>query len=147
MRGYFGIGVYSPKKEINIGTLWRTAYSYGAGFIFTIGKRYKKQPSDTCKTWRHTPLLNYVCFDDFKQHIPFDCRVVCVEIASDSVSLPEFEHPDRVIYLLGAEDNGIPTEILSRYKTITIPAIRGISLNVAVAGSIVMYDRHRKGLI
>lgn len=111
MRGYFGIGVYAPKNEVNIGTLWRSAYSYGAGFIFTIGKRYKRQPSDTYKTWRHTPLLNYVCFDDFRQHIPFDCRVVCVEIAKDSTSLEVFEHPDRVIYLLGAEDNGIPANI------------------------------------
>ena len=34
---YFEIGVYHPKKEVNIGTLWRTAYQLGASVIFTIG--------------------------------------------------------------------------------------------------------------
>lgn len=48
-RGYFGIGIYNPKTETNMGTLWRSAYNFGADFIFTIGMRYKKMGSDTAK--------------------------------------------------------------------------------------------------
>ena len=36
-RGFYAIGVYKPKKEVNIGTLWRTANILGASLIFTAG--------------------------------------------------------------------------------------------------------------
>jgi hypothetical protein len=48
-RGFFAVGVDQPKCEINIGTLWRTAHILGAAYLFTIGKRYRRQPSDTTK--------------------------------------------------------------------------------------------------
>ena len=35
--GFFGIGVYRLKTEANHGTLWRSAFQFGADFIFTIG--------------------------------------------------------------------------------------------------------------
>lgn len=69
MRGYYGIGVYHPKTSANIGTLWREAYLYGADFIFTIGRRYKKQSSDTTKTIRHLPLWEFKTFEEFKKAV------------------------------------------------------------------------------
>lgn len=42
----FGIGVYHPKHEINIGTLIRSAYIFGANYVFTVGRRYKRQSSE-----------------------------------------------------------------------------------------------------
>ncbi len=36
MRGYFGIGVQGISKEQNVGTIARTAHSFGANFFFTI---------------------------------------------------------------------------------------------------------------
>ena len=53
MRGYFGIGIQNAKTDENIGTLWRSAFIMGASFIFTIGKRYKKQATDTPKSWKN----------------------------------------------------------------------------------------------
>ena len=46
-RGFFGVGIENTKTHQNIGTLWRSASIMGASFMFTIGKRYKKQASDT----------------------------------------------------------------------------------------------------
>jgi tRNA G18 (ribose-2'-O)-methylase SpoU len=56
-----------------------------------------------------------------------------------------FVHPERAVYLLGAEDHGIPAQYLvqSPYH-ISLPSIRTNSFNVAVAGSIVMFDRNTK---
>ena len=144
-RGYFGIGVYHPKTEENIGTLWRSAYIFGASFIFTIGRRYKKQPTDTVKAFRHIPLWNFVDFDDFIRHIPYNVSIVCVEITNNAKLLSETSHPEQAVYLLGAEDYGIPEEIMRGHQKVIIPSVRGICLNVAVAGSIVMYDRLIKG--
>ena len=145
MRGYFGIGIYHGKTAENIGTLWRSAYAYGADFIFTVGRRYKQQCSDVGKAWRHIPLWNFSDMDDLQMHIPYDCRLVSVELAEQARSLATFVHPERAIYLLGAEDNGLPADILSRsWAVVQIPSAREFCLNVATAGSLVAYDRYAK---
>ena len=146
MRGYFGIGIYHSKTPKNIGTLWRSAYIFGASFIFTIGKRYEKQISDTIKAIRHIPLWHFTDWKDFNDHSPYDCQVICVEITPNAKSLDNFVHPERAIYLLGAEDSGIPDGILRGKMKLVINTQKKFCLNVAVAGSIIMYDRHIKSL-
>ena len=143
MRGFFGIGVYHPKTEENIGTLWRSAYAFGASCIFTIGKRYKHQASDTVKAPLSIPLYEFGTLEEFDATKPWDCQTVCVEVTNEASDLPEFIHYDRVFYLLGAEDNGLPKKYLLENRVVKIPT--RICLNVAVAGSIVMYDRISKG--
>jgi len=143
-RGFFGIGVYHPKTEENIGTLWRHAYLYGADFIFTIGRRYRKQATDTPKTYRHIPLYHYETYEDFTVHLPFGARLVCVELDASAHALPATNHPDQAVYLLGAEDHGIPASILAGHQVVQIPSLRSESMNVAVSGTMVMYDRFVK---
>ena len=143
--GYFGIGCVGMKTHHNYGTLFRTAQVLNADFIFLIGSRFSRQPSDTMKSWRHVPLFEYNNFDDFQKHRPYDCMLIGVEIAKESVDIVDFSHPKRACYLLGAEDNGIPRDILNRCQhVIKLPGER--SLNVSVAGSIVIYDRISKNV-
>ena len=139
-RGFFGIGIYHGKTAENIGTLWRSANIMGADFIFTIGKRYTYQSTDTMKTPRHIPLYHYTDWQDMFNHLPYSCPVVAVELDENSTPLERFVHPERCVYLLGAEDHGIPKDILNRCRNIV--QLRGDAcMNVSVAGSIVMYDR------
>lgn len=143
MRGFFEIGVYRSKTPANVGTLWRSAYQMGAAGIFTIGKRYPKQASDTVKAYKHIPLREHLDFDAFLASLPHGCPIVAVEMGGRP--LANFVHPERAVYLLGAEDHGIPPAILTRcHQTICLPAIRTESYNVAVAGSLVMFDRQSK---
>lgn len=141
-RGYFGIGVYRPKTTENIGTLWRSAHNFGADFIFVIGSRYKRQPGDTTKAERHIPLYEYATFEDFKEHIPRGSEIVFVEQAEGSRNLKETVHPETAVYVLGAEDSGVPEELMRGYQKVHIDT--PFCLNVAVAGSIVLYDRQTK---
>lgn len=145
MRGFFGIGIYHCKTEKNIGTLWRTAYLYDAKFIFTIGRRYNTQPSDTPKAWKTIPLWEFQTFEEFKNSMPKESHLICVELAEKSKNLKTFVHPERAIYLLGAEDHGLPETILNGHTTLQIPSAKPISMNVSTAGSIIMYDRFTKG--
>jgi len=144
MEGYFGIGIYHPKTEMNVGTLWRSAYQFGASFIFTIGARYKKQASDTSKTWRKIPLIQFEDHETFISSRFYDCSVYYIEFNDRSRPLKEVHHPERCIYVLGAEDYGIPESIMKGKPVIDIPSQRDQCFNVAVAGSIVMYDRFTK---
>lgn len=142
-RGYYGIGIYNGKNTANLGSLWRTAANFGADFIFTVGRRYQKQCSDTTKAYRHIPLYTYENYDDFVKHIPYDCRLVAIELDDEAKSLKNYSHPERCIYLLGAEDHGIPQSILQKCKDI-IMIDSDRCMNVAVTGGIVMYDRLMK---
>ena len=139
-RGYFEIGIYHPKTEHNVGTLWRSAYQLGASGIFTIGSRYKQMSSDTMQSWRHIPLRHFLTMDDFLLARPYDCQLVGVEMGGKA--LADFCHPERAIYLLGAEDHGLPQKVLDLCQHIvSLESINVPSFNVAVAGSIVIYNR------
>lgn len=143
MRGYFGIGIYHAKTEHNIGTLWRSAQLYGAAFIFTVGRRYQMQASDTPKTRNHTPLFEYSTIDDLVAHLPQSCPLVGVELDPRAQALSQFAHPERACYLLGAEDHGLPLNVLDRcHAVVQVETLRPQSLNVAVAGSLVLHHRH-----
>lgn len=145
MRGYFGIGIFQNKTVDNLGTLWRTAYLFDAAFVFTIGRRYKTQPTDTSKSTRHIPLYSYDNFEHFKSNRPMDCLLIGIELHKSAQPIKTFSHPQRAIYLLGSEDNGLSNGCIeSCNKIVQLPGDR--SMNVAVAGSIVMFDRKNKSL-
>ncbi|MCP4520867.1 MAG: RNA methyltransferase [Cytophagales bacterium] len=140
---YFGIGIYKPKTIENVGTLWRSALILGADFIFMIEKRYKKQASDIYKTWTHIPLYHYDSFEHFYESMPYNCQLIGLELGKGSQKIETFEHPARAIYLLGSEDGGLPEFAQKKcHDLIQLPGEQ--SLNVATAGSLVMYDRHLK---
>lgn len=143
-RGYFGIGIENCKTESNVGTLWRTAHSLGASFIFTIGSRYRPQASDTSSAWRSIPLFRYETFGDFFEAMPHGCQLVGVEYPHDRArELGKFAHPEQAAYLLGAEDHGLTKQAIEKcHRLVYIPC--EFCLNVAVAGSIVLYDRKAK---
>lgn len=146
-RGYWGIGIVHGKTEQNVGTLWRSAFCFGASFIFTVGRRYQKQASDTPKAWRHIPLINFEGVEDLKRHLPYSCQLVGVELSERARELGGYCHPEVACYLLGAEDYGLtPTELKVCHSVVQIPGASRC-LNVSVAGSIVMYDRVVKGLL
>lgn len=140
LRGFFGIGILNGKTIENVGTLWRSADLLGAKYIFTIGKRYKRQATDTMKSFKNIPLFHYETFEDFYKVLPYGCMLAGIELHNNSTDIKEFNHPQRCVYLLGAEDSGLTTEAIEKcHHIIQLPG--RYSMNVSVAGSIVMYDR------
>ena len=139
-RGYFGIGIERGKTKFNFGSLFRTAQIFEADFIFMISPRFRTQGSETCKSWRSIPTYNYESIEDFNNHRPYSCLVVGIELLKESKPIINYCHPKQVIYLLGAEDHGLSNEAKKICQEfIQIPG--EMSLNVSVAGSIVIYDR------
>ena len=141
-KGFCGIGIWYPSKETNIGTLFRTAYAMGVDFTFTIGRKYRRQASDTVNSILHLPYYHYDSYEHFMSNRPIGCRIVCVEIDSNSRKLGQFIHPAQAIYLLGSESGGLPKDLLQNNLVVEIPS--ETCLNIAVAGSIVLYDMINK---
>ncbi|TSE10425.1 RNA methyltransferase [Aquimarina algiphila] len=137
---FFGIGIQNGKTPENLGVLWRSAQNMGASFIFTIGNRYAKQASDTHNAVKSMPYFHYNTFDDFYHHLPKGAMLIGVELTDKAEPLETFKHPKRCVYLLGAEDHGLSKKAIEKSRFI-VKFRSELSLNVAVAGSIVMYDR------
>jgi len=138
----FGVICYRPKHGVNVGTLWRSAKGFGASYLGVIAGRVERQPSDTARALHALPVFTWPSWEVFMEARPWDAPLVAVELTGKSVDLCDFDHPVRACYLLGAEDDGIPPRILNQCQhVVTIPAP---SLNLATAGSIVLYDRIAK---
>lgn len=145
-RGYFAIGIYGNKTPENLGTLWRSASLYEAAFTFTVGARYPASryfhATDTTKSALHTPMFHFTTVDDLIEHLPHAAPLVGVELDPRAEELSSYHHLERAVYLLGAEDNGLPPAVLNRcHALVQIETIAPWSMNVAVAGSILMHDR------
>jgi len=143
MRGFFGIGIEHGKTVVNLGTLWRSAHLLGADFIFTIGRRYQKQRSDTMKSWRSVPLWHFESVHALHDALPRECLLVGIELIEQSHKIESFVHPERCTYLLGAEDHGLTKDALALcHSIVRLPG--DLSMNVACAGTVIMYDRLMK---
>jgi tRNA(Leu) C34 or U34 (ribose-2'-O)-methylase TrmL len=143
IQGYFGIGIIQPKTSSNIGTLLRSAYQLGASLVYTIGVRYKSSSTDTLNVPARIPLIEVNDWNTFVENSPRSAVWVVIEMGG--TPLREFVHPRNAIYILGSEDHGVPTNVLRACReVVSLEAQEYSSYNVAVAGSIVMYDRLTK---
>ena len=141
MKGYFGIGVEGISKAMNVGTLFRTAHAFGASFVFTVKAQYNRREgghSDTSDTPRSVPTYHFADLESFR--LPQGCRLVGVEISDDAIELPSFRHPRQAAYVLGAEREGLSSELQSRCDYVVKIPTR-FSVNLGVAGALIMYDR------
>jgi tRNA G18 (ribose-2'-O)-methylase SpoU len=141
MRGYFGIGVFHSKRAENIGTLMRSAWAFNAAFVFTIGRRYARQSSDTVDATKHVPLYHYADLAEFLATRPVDAMLVGVECGVDAIPLTQFQHPERAIYLLGAEDHGLNAAAVAACERVVVIEGARMCLNVATAGTVVLHHR------
>ncbi|MHC5655440.1 RNA methyltransferase [Stappia sp.] len=143
MRGYFAVGAEGISKPMNLGNLMRSAHAFGANFFFTIDAHdriRKAPPSDTSKSSGHLPLFHWPSID--AMDLPHGCQLVGVELTRDAVDLPSFMHPLQAAYVLGPERGSLSPRMQAACShIIKIPT--KFCLNIAVAGAIVLYDRHR----
>lgn len=141
MRGYFGIGAEHLSKPMNLGALLRTAHAFGAAFTFTVGAAPKLRDvyrSDTSRSGDHVPYYQWDTIPDMA--LPRGCQLIGIEITDDAFDLPAFRHPLSAAYVLGAEKEGLSPAMLERCAAVVKIPTR-FSLNVGLAGALVMYDR------
>lgn len=139
MRGYSAIGIVSPKIEANVGGAMRAADCYGAAMLVIEAPRFIHRASNVTKAHRHIPLIvGAVC-----DHRPYDCPMVVIEIVPGAVSLPDFTHPERALYVFGPEDGNVPDRIVQRAQHIVSVPTRWC-MNLAATVNVVLYDRLAK---
>ena len=141
MRGYFGIGVEGISKSHNVGAVYRTAHAVGAGCVVTVGaalQLHELKQVDTSGTAANLPFYRFETAEELM--LPEGCQLVGVEITDDAIELPSFHHPRQCAYVLGPERGGLSDGMIERCDyVVRIPT--KFSLNVGLAGALVMYDR------
>jgi tRNA (guanosine-2'-O-)-methyltransferase len=130
----------------NLGTLVRTCDAVGACIAVPDTDHYHEALAvgDTLRPARR-PCIHWVRRDKggwVEDQRAAGWRIVAVELAEGAIPLPRLE-PARqpTVVLLGHEQHGLPEELVaSADRCVEIPMVgRGASLNVAVAGSLVLY--------
>lgn len=141
MRGYSALGVEGISKPRNAGAVIRTAHAFDASFAFTVGETLNKREiahADTSKAIEQIPL--YMFSSARELALPEGCQLVGIELTDDAVVLPSFRHPRSAAYILGSERIGLSEEMLDLCDHVVKIPTR-FSLNLAVAGALVLYDR------
>ena len=138
--GYAAIGLFNPRNPLNVGAVLRAASCFNVSLVALTGRRYKKQRTDTTKSYLHIPVLQV---EDLRHVVPYDCVPVAVERRADAIPLPDFNHPARAFYIFGPEDGTLGPQVLQWCRDVVqIPTL--YSLNLAAAVNIVLYDRLAK---
>jgi tRNA G18 (ribose-2'-O)-methylase SpoU len=129
-------------KEHNVGSLVRTAHAAAAREVLLVGEReWNVEAARTSELFTTVTQLPTVAA--LQRHIAAaPWNLVAIELDDRAVSLFEAEYPERPCFLLGAEIGGVPEELLAAAALVVQIPQWGLvpSLNLAVAGSVVIYD-------
>jgi tRNA (guanosine-2'-O-)-methyltransferase len=132
-----------PKYGVNLGTLLRTCDAVGACLV--VPRRpWVAEAVEQGNTLRRPSCVHWVNepVDWLTAQREAGTRVVGVELADPAVRLGDLAAArQRTVAVLGHESTGIPPEALDLLDVaVEIPMVgTGHSLNVAVAGSLVLY--------
>jgi len=143
----FAIAAWEISKEHNVGTLVRTAHAAAAEEVILLGDRdWNVEAAKTSELFTEINQLD-ADVEAFRAHLEARrWNLVAVELSEGSVNLFDAVYPERPCFLLGAELDGVPQELLDDADVIVQIPQWGLvpCLNLAVAGSIVVYDHLRK---
>jgi tRNA (guanosine-2'-O-)-methyltransferase len=134
-----------PKKGENLGTLARTCDAVGACLAVPRGREPNRAVIKGNTIGVHNTCLHYADTPEswLEDRRIEGWRVLGVELAHDSTPLEKVRpaYGEKVIMVLGNECQGIPDSAWPYLdEVIEIPMMGvGNSLNVAVAGSLVLY--------
>ena len=136
------IAAWNITKEHNVGSLVRTAHAVAAEEVVLVGERdWNLEAARTAELY--TTITHIPDLESLRSHLKLrSWNLVAVELDPRSVNLFEAEYPGRPCFLLGAELGGVPGELLEEAQLVVQIPQWGLvpSLNLAVAGSIVLYD-------
>ncbi|HSN54008.1 MAG TPA: TrmH family RNA methyltransferase [Candidatus Sulfomarinibacteraceae bacterium] len=139
----FAVAAWEISKEHNVGTLVRTAHAAAAEEVILLGDRdWNVEAARTAELYTRIVQLP-ADSGALRAHLAerrWD--LVAVELAEGATPLFEAVYPPRPCFLLGAELGGLPPELVEAAALVVEIPQWGLvpCLNLAVAGSIVVYD-------
>ncbi|QQX78758.1 RNA methyltransferase [Shewanella sp. KX20019] len=145
---YSAIGLVNPKSPTNVGGIMRAAGCYAADAVFYTGRRYPLAASsgtaqyntDTKAASEKIPLAGVESLIDA---IAPDVSIVCVDLVEGAIPLPDFQHPQKALYIFGPEDGTISQQVINRADAVVYVPTVGC-MNLAASVNVLLYDRLAK---
>jgi len=135
----------------NIGNLIRLADNVGAEKVYILGSDFQLRMSSVKKTAGlsfSNIQLTFIDPEDFFKQLDPDYHLVGIETSGTSVNIFNSKLPEKPIFMLGNERNGLPEEILCRCKLqVHIPMTgKCKSMNVSHALAVALFEWQRQML-
>lgn len=134
----------------NMGAVLRLAGNIGAKktvFISDVADSFKSYKIKKTASGAVDKVdWEIISFDKIEQEIPKGYQLVALETTPNAVNITDFTFPEKVIFVIGNEVNGIRNELLQRTDhKVFIPVPGNISsLNVTHALSIALFEWMRQ---
>lgn len=135
----------------NIGNMIRLADNVGAEEVFILGTDFQLRMSSIRKTAGlsfNNIRLTFISPEDFFDQLNSDLQLVAIETSEDSTNIFNTNLPEKIVFLLGNERNGLPDEILQKCALkVHIPMTgKCKSMNVSHALSVALFEWQRQML-
>lgn len=137
------IGLTNPKSPANVGAVMRAAGCYQVDAVFYTGIRYGRAAKFNTDTKGVSQKIPLISAETLLEVVPSRADIVCVELVEGAIALPEYQHPERAIYIFGPEDGTISQDVIDQANTVVyVPTIG--CMNLAATVNVLLYDRLAK---
>jgi tRNA G18 (ribose-2'-O)-methylase SpoU len=135
----------------NIGNIIRLADNVGAEQVYILGSDFQLRMSSVKKTAGlsfSNIQLTFIDPEAFFKKIDPDYQLIAIETSGKSVNIFNAKLPEKPIFMLGNERNGLPEEILCRCEIqVHIPMTgKCKSMNVSHALTVALFEWQRQKL-
>ena len=142
----FACGIQDPG---NLGTLIRTATAAGASLVCTapgtVSARNPKVIRASAGTFFHLPVIENIGLSDFREYCEHNAIRLYRTDTREGTVYAKAELQSSCAILLGNEGGGLSEKEFAGIPAIRIPMAKGVeSLNVAMAGSIILFEAARQ---
>ena len=138
------IGLSNPKSPDNVNSVKRAAGNFHVDAIFYTGSRYPRAvklnpaaPNMSRDISLNIPVTAVPCLINEETS---QLKIVCVEFAEGAVPLPEFQHPDKALYIFGPEDGSLSQALIDQADAVIFIPTNGC-MNLSATVHVVLYDR------
>ena len=132
-RGETNLALWRVTDPGNVGTLVRSADAFGAGVMLSEGCADPFGPKALRAAMGSTFRVPFAAFELPAGSVAF--------VAHGGTQLAEIDLERHPTFVLGSEREGLPGDVLAQCELRATIPIRSESLNVAMAGTILLYER------
>lgn len=121
----------------------RAAGCYQVDAVFYTGARFERAAKFSTDTKGACSQISLTGVTTLTESLPNNMAVVCVELVEGATPLPEFQHPERAIYIFGPEDGTISQDLVDKADSVVYISTIGC-MNLAATVNVILYDRLAK---
>jgi len=145
------VSIWNIKNAENLGHIIRLVDNIGGEDVFLLEESFILRKSYIKRiagmSYSHIKVHS-VSFAEFLKIIPEDYSLVALETSEGSKNIYNVKLPSKIVFMLGNESYGIPSECISKCsQSVYIPMIgKNKSMNISHALSVTLFEWMRQQL-